>query len=114
MELALNFCPYGEGKNPKSILQSLEQALQCGAESFQVNSGQQLRDFVHVDEVARQLVLLATHPHARGIFNGVSGSLFAFVSEPIILAMGAGALNRRTFDQYLAGSNRDCSIFRYF
>jgi dTDP-6-deoxy-L-talose 4-dehydrogenase (NAD+) len=67
------FYPYGEGQNPKSLLPSLEQAIKAGEATFPMSSGRQLRDFVSVDEVANQLMLLAMHPKAFGIYNGGSG-----------------------------------------
>ena len=38
-----------------------------------MSSGRQLRDFIRVDDLAKQLLLLATHPQAYGIYNGGSG-----------------------------------------
>lgn len=68
------FYPYGDGQNPASLLPSLERAIAEGAESFAMSSGRQLRDLLPVEEVARQLLLLATHPAAHGIYNGGSGA----------------------------------------
>jgi len=67
------FYPYGNGQNPKSLLPSLQSAIEEGAPSFAMSSGRQLRDFVAVEDVAQQLLLLATHPLAHGIYNGGSG-----------------------------------------
>ena len=38
-----------------------------------MSSGRQLRDFIPVNEVARQLLLLATSQKAYGIYNGGTG-----------------------------------------
>ena len=38
-----------------------------------MSSGRQLRDFIPVEDVARQLLLLAAHPRAYGVYNGGSG-----------------------------------------
>jgi len=67
------FYPYGNGQNPNSLLPSLQRAIDHGNPSFAMSSGRQLRDFVHVDEVARVLLRLATHPLAQGIYNCGSG-----------------------------------------
>jgi nucleoside-diphosphate-sugar epimerase len=67
------FYPYGDGQNPQSILPSLQRAIEAGDSSFGMSSGRQIRDFVSVEEVARQLLLLAKHPEAIGIYNGGSG-----------------------------------------
>lgn len=80
------FFPYGEGQNPKSLLPSLKHAIEQGNPSFPMSSGRQLRDFIPVDEVARQLLLLATDERAYGVYNGGSGrarSLREFVENKI-------------------------------
>lgn len=92
------FYPHGEGQNPNSLLSSLAKAIQRGAESFDMSSGRQLRDFIAVNDVARQLLLLATHPKASGIYNGGSGQprsvaeiaeeLIAKLNSSIVLSKG--------------------------
>lgn len=80
------FYPFGDGQNPKSLLPSLEQAVQSRYTSFPMSSGRQLRDFIHVDKVADILLLLAIHPLAKGIYNGGTGdacSLREFVEFKI-------------------------------
>ena len=67
------FYPYGDGQNPASLLPSLNRAIEQGCLTFPMSSGRQLRDFVPVEVVARQLLLLTTHPSASGIYNGGSG-----------------------------------------
>lgn len=67
------FYPYGAGQNPMSLLPSLEKAISDGEKCFAMSSGRQLRDFVPVQQVARQLLVLATHPYAQGVYNGGSG-----------------------------------------
>jgi dTDP-6-deoxy-L-talose 4-dehydrogenase (NAD+) len=67
------FYPYGEGQNPRSLLPSLTKAIQKGDQTFAMSSGRQIRDFIHVDQVARQLLALASCNHAFGIYNGGSG-----------------------------------------
>jgi len=91
------FYPYGEGQNPKSLLPSLEQAIQAGEASFSMSSGRQLRDFIAVEEVADQLLLLATHPKAAGIYNGGSGKPQSLreVVEAKIAALGGSIELRR-------------------
>ncbi len=85
------FYPFGDGQNSSSLLPSLEQAIQSRNTSFPMSSGRQLRDFIHVDNIADLLLLLAIHPLAKGIYNGGSGyaySLREFV-EFKIRALGA-------------------------
>jgi nucleoside-diphosphate-sugar epimerase len=67
------FYPYGDGQNPKSLLPSLHKAIEQGDQTFSMSSGRQLRDFICVEEVAKQLLVLATHPKSYGIYNGGSG-----------------------------------------
>ncbi len=67
------FYPYGNGQNPNSLLPSLLKALETGEASFPMGSGRQLRDFIDVQEVARQLLTLAMHQDAAGIYNVGSG-----------------------------------------
>lgn len=68
------FYPFGVGQNPKSLLPALQLAIEKGHTVFPMSSGRQLRDFVPVEDVASQLLLLAMHPLAQGIYNGGSGS----------------------------------------
>mgnify|MGYP003952968829 CR=1 FL=1 len=67
------FYPIGVGQNPNSLLPSLEHAIESCQESFPMSSGRQLRDFIKVETVAQQLLLLATHPKAKGVYNGGTG-----------------------------------------
>lgn len=67
------FYPFGHGQNPKSLLPSLHKALETGEESFPMGSGRQLRDFIDVQQVAHQLLLLSMHQDAVGIYNVGSG-----------------------------------------
>jgi len=91
------FYAYGEGQNPKSLLLSLEQAIHAGEASFSMSSGRQLRDFIAVEEVADQLLLLATHPKAAGIYNGGSGKpqSLSEVVEAKIAALGGSIKLKR-------------------
>ena len=67
------FYPYGIGQNPKSLLPSLQRAIEEGDTNFAMGSGRQLRDFVPVEDIARQLLFLAVEPRAYGVYNGGSG-----------------------------------------
>ncbi len=80
------FYPYGNGQNPNSLLPTLLKALETGEEFFPMGSGRQLRDFIDVKEVARQLLTLATHQDAAGIYNVGSGkprSVLEMVEEAV-------------------------------
>lgn len=92
------FYPYGPGQNPKSLLPSLLKAIQAGEREFSMGSGRQLRDFIPVQAVAQQLLTLAIHPQASGVYNGGTGvarsvlelaeELVASHGSPILLQRG--------------------------
>ena len=67
------FYPYGIGQNPNSLLPSLQRAIEERMPTFSMSSGRQIRDFVSVEILARQILLLSLHPQACGIYNGGSG-----------------------------------------
>lgn len=67
------FYPYGVGQNQNSFLPSLQRAIDENKPVFAMSSGRQLRDYVAVEDVAKQLLLLTTSKSASGIYNGGSG-----------------------------------------
>ena len=67
------FYPFGQDQNPKSVLPSLERAIDQADPVFAMSSGRQVRDFVPVNQVAKILLRLSTHPAAQGIYNCGSG-----------------------------------------
>ncbi len=67
------FFMYGPGQNPKSLLAALDRAIDDGEKVFNMSSGEQLRDYLHVHEVAERLAALSLHPMAKGIVNICSG-----------------------------------------
>ena len=93
------FYPFGEGQSKRSFVPSLERAIGEHNPTFSMSSGRQIRDFVSVDEVAKQLLNLIVHPNAKGIYNcgsGVPISLREFAeiqiaerSSSILLKLGA-------------------------
>lgn len=66
------FYMYGPGQNPKSLLAQLDAAITRGDTAFDMSMGEQLRDYLPVEEVAYKLALLAENDVA-GIFNCCSG-----------------------------------------
>ncbi|WP_320535188.1 NAD-dependent epimerase/dehydratase family protein [Robbsia andropogonis] len=81
------FYMYGEGQNPKSLLAQLDRAIDEGQPSFDMSLGEQLRDYLPIEEVARRLALLLDHPTLQGVTNICSG-------EPISV--------RRLVEQHIA------------
>jgi len=65
------FTPYGPGDSPERLVFSVINALRSGR-SVEVSDGRQVRDFIHIDDVADLLcqLLLADIP---GVFNVGSG-----------------------------------------
>ncbi len=73
LQWARLFYMFGEGQNPKSILAQLDQALDRGDEVFNMSGGEQLRDYLSVQDVAKKLVKLIETPSYNGIVNICSG-----------------------------------------
>lgn len=67
------FYMYGEGQAHSALYSQLNAAIASGARSFEMSRGEQLRDYLHVKEVARYLVALSLQATARGVINVCSG-----------------------------------------
>jgi len=67
------FYMYGAGQNPNSLLATLDKAIDNGEKIFNMSGGEQLRDYMSIDEVACHLVSLIEHPECSGIINCCSG-----------------------------------------
>lgn len=67
------FYMYGEGQSEASLLPQLRKAVKERRNSFKMSGGEQLRDYLPVTEVAKQLVLLAQQPKNIGVVNVCSG-----------------------------------------
>ena len=67
------FYMYGKGQNSNSLLSQLQAALDRGDRSFNMSPGDQLRDYLPVEEVARYLVKIAGQSKVTGIINCCSG-----------------------------------------
>jgi nucleoside-diphosphate-sugar epimerase len=65
---------YGPGQNPGSLLAQLDRAVEEGATSFDMSGGEQLRDYLPVQEVARRISLLVSRPDIQGVINCCSGT----------------------------------------
>lgn len=68
------FYMYGEGQPEASLFAMLKKAVAAGQPVFKMSGGEQLRDYLPVTEVARQLVDLALDPRDRGPVNICSGT----------------------------------------
>lgn len=67
------FYLYGEGQSEKSLYSMLHAAIGRGETSFDMSGGEQLRDFLAVNEAARCIVTIAQRPTVNGTFNLCSG-----------------------------------------
>lgn len=74
------FYMYGEGQPRTSLYAQVQEAAMKGEKIFNMSGGEQLRDYLTVSEVARQIVALALHGRDAGIVNVCSG-------EPVSIRM---------------------------
>jgi dTDP-6-deoxy-L-talose 4-dehydrogenase (NAD+) len=67
------FYLYGPGQHPNSLLSQLEKALETGAPDFKMSGGEQVRDYLPVEQVAGNIVKIALQRRVTGIVNCCSG-----------------------------------------
>ena len=67
------FYMYGKGQSPNSILSQLGEALENGETDFNMSGGEQLRDYMPVENVAEYIVKIAMQNKVHGIINCCSG-----------------------------------------
>lgn len=67
------FYMYGENQAKASLYSQLRDAVKRGDEVFNMSGGEQLRDYLSVDEVSRQIVRLALTQRDIGTINVCSG-----------------------------------------
>lgn len=63
------FYMYGSGQNPRSLLAQLDTAIEKGEETFNMSGGEQVRDYLPVEEVASGIIAIATQKVVTGIIN---------------------------------------------
>ena len=64
---------YGKGQSEKSILSQLDRALENGDVVFKMSGGEQLRDYLPVEEVAHIIVSYSLYSEESFIKNVCSG-----------------------------------------
>ncbi len=84
------FYMYGEGQYNKAILPQLDTAVQKGDSVFNMSGGEQLRDYLCVEKVAKNIVAVALQINIVGIINCSSG-------QPISI--------RRLVEDYVSKNN---------
>ena len=67
------FYLYGEGQNRNSLLAQLDRAMDEGQAVFNMSAGDQLRDYLPVQEVAENFVFALENPQIEGVINCCSG-----------------------------------------
>lgn len=67
------FYLFGEGQAKSSLFPQIKEAAERGNKFFNMSCGEQLRDYLPVDEAARHLVSLALAKRDNGIVNICSG-----------------------------------------
>jgi nucleoside-diphosphate-sugar epimerase len=67
------FYMYGKGQSEKSILSQLDKALENGDAVFKMSGGEQLRDYLPVEDVAQSIVTHSLHSEVSFIKNVCSG-----------------------------------------
>ncbi|WP_321936403.1 NAD(P)-dependent oxidoreductase [Paraburkholderia sp. J8-2] len=67
------FYMYGPGQNSNSLLAQLDRAIDNGDAIFNMSGGEQLRDYLPVEQVASGLARVAEHSKCDGITNVCSG-----------------------------------------
>ncbi|PTS92177.1 epimerase [Pseudomonas sp. HMWF006] len=96
LQWARLFYLHGEGQNSNSLLASLDRAIDAGEAQFNMSAGDQLRDYLEINEAASQLVTLLTRRDADGVTNCCSGlpvSVRALVEQRVHQRQSSIALN---------------------
>lgn len=68
------FYMYGKGQSEKSLMALLDKAIENGDKEFNMSGGEQLRDFLHISNVAENIVSIATQTtYNNQVINCCSG-----------------------------------------
>lgn len=67
------FYMYGEGQNSNSLLAQLDRSIDEQQAVFNMSAGDQLRDYLPIQQVAENFVLALENPQAAGVINCCSG-----------------------------------------
>lgn len=73
LQWARIFYTYGPRQQARCLLPQLEKAIANGDKVFPMSPGQQERDYIHVHDIAKQLLALANSPDKPGTYNICSG-----------------------------------------
>lgn len=67
------FYMYGEGQAASSLYSQLKAAALRGDKLFNMSGGEQLRDYLPIEEVSKLIVDLCMHPNGAGLVNLCNG-----------------------------------------
>lgn len=67
------FYIFGDDKKGSSIFAKLQQAVEAGKETFPFTSGKNYYDFIHIDDLAKQIVAASLQDRKNGIINVCTG-----------------------------------------
>ncbi|VVO61705.1 dTDP-6-deoxy-L-talose 4-dehydrogenase (NAD(+)) [Pseudomonas fluorescens] len=73
LQWARLFYLHGEGQNPNSLLAALDRAVDAGEPSFNMSAGEQLRDFLPIENAAGYLAAILQQRDFNGVINCASG-----------------------------------------
>ncbi|MDQ3040651.1 MAG: NAD(P)-dependent oxidoreductase [Pseudomonadota bacterium] len=73
LQWARLFYLHGPGQNAASVLAQLDRAIDAGEQSFDMSGGEQLRDYLSVQEASGYLAALIERPEITGVVNCCSG-----------------------------------------
>jgi dTDP-6-deoxy-L-talose 4-dehydrogenase (NAD+) len=68
------FYMYGEGQNRNSLLAQLDRAIADGQPVFNMSVGDQLRDYLPINDVAKNFATVLENPECQGVINCCSGT----------------------------------------
>ena len=68
------FYTFGEGQSKNSLIPQLEKSLKTGQLSFNMTGGEQIRDYLPIEEVAELIVKSSLNNDLHGIVNISSGN----------------------------------------
>ena len=90
------FYTFGSGQSENSILSQLDKALERGDRSFNMSGGEQLRDYLPVEQMAEYIIKIALQDKVTGVINCCSGtpvSIKGFVEDYLNLKKKSINLN---------------------
>jgi len=94
------FYVYGEGESSKTLLGQLKSAIQNKETIFNMSRGDQKRDFIHVNEVAKHLIKLIRNQQSgvTNICTGKPKSVNQFVDQYLQLQQTDIKLNKGYYE----------------